>query len=88
MQGGGIYLFCKNRWKVKCGMKTFAVAVLVGMLGLSLGAVDLFDGAELTIDAGETCTVSGTHTIPRFVNDPLGRNNPAIHPARELQRAH
>ncbi len=50
-------------------MKTFAVAALAMMLGFSLGAVDLVDGAELTIGQGETCTVSGTYTIPRFVNN-------------------
>ncbi len=43
------------------------VVALVG--AYSLGAVELVDGTELTVGAGKICTVSGTYTIPRFVNN-------------------
>lgn len=49
-------------------MKTtagFTVLSLVAALS-PLFAVDVVDGSALTVPEGETCVVSGTHTIPSF----------------------
>ena len=52
------------------GMKILAgvFAFIYGFTCLSASAAAVVDGSALVVPVGDTCTVSGAHTIPSFAN--------------------